>query len=512
MTMSLSVVAIAAVCVVTVAVGGFGLRWSRTTSDFYVAGRAVSSSWNAAAIGGEYLSAASFLGVSGLVFLTGLDMLWVPVGYTLGFLMLLIFVAAPLRRSGAYTLPDFAEIRLGSARLRALCTALVVITGWVYLLPQLQGAGLALRALTGAPGWCGGAVVTVVVAANVMAGGMRSLTLIQAVHYWVKLVAIAVPAVVVVWLWMRGGQPTPPMGWSFQGRMPDHPESTTASLYLTYSSLLALCLGTMGLPHVVVRFYTNPDGRQARRTTVAVIALLSVFYVFPPIYGMLGRIHLPVASGDFVADTVVLLLPRAAVPGALGEVLTAVVAAGAFAAFLSTASGLTLAVAGVLDQDVVRPWLGVRHGAEDDGITSFRLSTLLATAIPCLLLLGAEGASLATTVGLAFALTASTFCPLLVLGVWWRGATAAGVGAGMAVGALTSLTAAVVTVSGVQLSGWPLLVLAQPAAWTVPLAFGTAVAASWATRAQVPADVMHVFVRLHAPESLNLAEGDESRM
>lgn len=105
MTMSLSVVAIAAVCVVTVAVGGFGLRWSRTTSDFYVAGRAVSSSWNAAAIGGEYLSAASFLGVSGLVFLTGLDMLWVPVGYTLGFLMLLIFVAAPLRRSGRTPCP-----------------------------------------------------------------------------------------------------------------------------------------------------------------------------------------------------------------------------------------------------------------------------------------------------------------------------------------------------------------------------------------------------------------------
>ena len=292
MTPTLSVIAIVVVCLVTVAVGGFGLRWSRTTSDFYVASRAVPPALNASAIGGEYLSAASFLGVAGLVYAAGLDTLWYPVGYTLGFVMVLIFVAAPLRRSGAYTLSDFAEDRLGSATLRRLCTALVVISGWLYLLPQLQGAGLAIHALTGAPGWVGGLVVTAVVTANVLAGGMRSLTLVQAAHYWVKLFAIAVPAVILVWIWARSGSPIPE-GVTLSERPSDGTASSAMGLYAAYSTLLALCLGTMGLPHVVVRYYTNPDGRTARRSTVVVIGLLGLFYLFPPMYAALGRAYLP---------------------------------------------------------------------------------------------------------------------------------------------------------------------------------------------------------------------------
>ena len=139
-----SVVAVLLVTTATLAVGAFGLRLSRTTSDFYVAGRAITPGWNASAISGEYLSAASFLGVAGLVLTAGTDMLWFPVGYTAGYLVLLVLVAAPLRRSGAYTLPDFAEARLESARVRTAASLLVVGIGWLYLIPQLQGAGLAL--------------------------------------------------------------------------------------------------------------------------------------------------------------------------------------------------------------------------------------------------------------------------------------------------------------------------------------------------------------------------------
>lgn len=502
MTATLAIVAIVVVCTLTVAAGGFGLRWSRTTSDFYVAGRAVSPSWNAAAIGGEYLSAASFLGVAGLVYAVGLDMLWYPVGYTLGFVLLLIFVAAPLRRSGAYTLPDFAEARLGSRRIRGLCTALVVVTGWLYLLPQLQGAGLALHALTGAPGWVGGIIVTVVVTTNVLAGGMRSLTLVQATHYWVKLFAMAVPAVVLTWLWARGGPPAP-SGAELAGAAVGRPPAM--SLYHAYSTLLALCLGTMGLPHVVVRFYTNPDGRSARRTTVVVIGLLGLFYVFPPMYAALGRMYLPQLPPGVPADTLVLLLPDLVSPGPVGSTLTAILAAGAFAAFLSTASGLTIAVAGVLDQDVVRPALGLTQGVDVDGIGSFRLATVVATTIPCLLLLGISGAGLATTVGLAFALTASTFCPLLLLGVWWRRLTAAGIGAGMTVGAVAVLAATVATVWGPAGSGWTHVILAQPAAWTVPAAFAVTVVVSLLTPRQVPPNALRALVRLHTPESLALS-------
>src|SRR6478752_7164061 len=127
-----AVTGVAVVPVTTVAVGSLGLRRTRTTGDFYVASRRVTPRWNAAAVSGEYLSAASFLGIAGLVLTYVFDMLWYPVGYTAGYLILLALVAAPLRRSGAYTLPDFAHLRLGSAAVRRMSSLLVVLIGWLY--------------------------------------------------------------------------------------------------------------------------------------------------------------------------------------------------------------------------------------------------------------------------------------------------------------------------------------------------------------------------------------------
>ena len=169
------VVAVTVVTAATLVIGAFGLRLSRTTSDFYVASRTVSPLWNASAIGGEYLSAASFLGIAGLVLAYGADMLWFPVGYTAGYLVLLVLVAAPLRRSGAYTLPDFAEARLESLAVRRMASVLVVLIGWLYLMPQFQGAGLALRHghRRARLGWAG-CWSRSWSRCNVVAGGMRS--------------------------------------------------------------------------------------------------------------------------------------------------------------------------------------------------------------------------------------------------------------------------------------------------------------------------------------------------
>ena len=506
------VVAIATVCLTTLVIGAFGLRLSRTTSDFYVAGRSVTARWNASAIGGEYLSAASFLGVAGLVYALGPDMLWFPVGYTAGYLVLLVLVAAPLRRSGAYTLPDFAEARLESRRVRALASVLVVGIGWLYLLPQFQGAGLALHTVTGAPQGLGSLLVAVVVLANVAAGGMRSITLVQAVQYWIKLTALSVPAFVLMWLWLRAGQPAPdvplaPSGggpWSqplsgFGGR--EHP------VYATYSTILALCFGTMGLPHVLVRFYTNPDGRAARRTTLIVVALLGLFYVFTPVYGVLGRVYLPQLPVGARPDSVVLLLPEAVAPGALGSVLSAVLAGGAFAAFLSTASGLTISVAGVIAQDLLGPRLRRRPGSTLSRVQTFRLASVVAVLVPYAASWLSPNVSLADTVGLAFAVAASTFCPLLVLGVWWRRLSVPGAAAGLVVGGVLALTATTTTVFGWAGSaghGWLNALLAQPAAWTVPIAFLVAVLVSLATPSRIPPGTARTMVRLHAPEEMSV--------
>ncbi|MBB3605727.1 Na+(H+)/acetate symporter ActP [Mycolicibacterium sp. BK556] len=549
-----------AAAVATVAVGAYGVRLSRTTSDFLVASRTVGARWNAAAISGEYLSAASFLGVAGLIAKYGADALWYPVGFTAGYLGLLLFVSAPLRRSGAYTVPDFAEFRLGSPRVRRVAMIVVVTVCILYLIPQYQGAGIALKALLGVPVWLGPLVVGGIVIVNVVGGGMRSITFVQAFQYWLKLTAVAVPALVLLTHFGHAhpqlGGPLPPTvdqqtvvtvetdvvvtvadpaGVTVDNHTLETPgrytllEGTTLTLapgaqtpvvagapasgtawiqnggglggnhplYQVFSIMVATFLGAMGLPHVLVRFYTNPDGRAARRTALTVIGLLSFFYLFPVLLGVFARLYVPQLLVTGKADAAVLLLPSAAIAGLPGELIGALVAAGAIAAFLATSSGLLVSIAGALSTDVLR-----------GRVSDFRLAALIAGLIPIPLSLVAPVLDLSRGVGLAFAVAASTLCPLLVLGIWWRGLTAAGAIAGLVVGALASGVAILVAVTGWVdddvLGGWLTTLIGYPAAITVPLAFTTMILVSRVTRRDVPPDVARIFARMHVPERLGM--------
>lgn len=242
MNPAVGLAAFVGVALATASIGFYGLRISRTTGDFYVASRTVRPWWNASAIGGEYLSAASFLGVAGLILLTGTDALWFPVGYTAGYLMLLLFVAAPLRRSGAYTIPDFTEARLQSKAVRRVTSLVVVAVGWLYIVPQLHGAGLTIRISTGLPSWVGSIAVIVVVCVTVVAGGMRSITFVQAFQYWLKLTALAVPVVFLLMHQSDAGMPALAEASSNPTGLP------AAGLYQTVSLLVALLFGTLGLP------------------------------------------------------------------------------------------------------------------------------------------------------------------------------------------------------------------------------------------------------------------------
>ncbi|MGH9043079.1 MAG: cation acetate symporter, partial [Acidimicrobiia bacterium] len=487
-----SVVAVVAVTVATIVIGALGVRVARTTSDFFVASRSVGPMWNASAISGEYLSAASFLGVAGLVMKYGTDMLWYPVGYATGYLVLLLLVAAPLRRFGAYTIPDFAEGRLDSLIVRRLATAFVLLIGWFYLLPQMKGAGVTLRAIVGTPYWVGVVVVGVVITANVALGGMKGITFVQAFQYWLKVTAISLPALVLLGHWHNDDppkltRPAPPTFLSettvdvevdatfvvtettevvVQGTLDGHrrpgvtvveltagrhrvtegtritfPAGTAAPhevglplsdgaswsqpfgpigdqqshpLFFTYSLMLATFLGTMGLPHILVRFYTNPDGRAARQTTLIVLVLLGGFYIFPAVYGALGRIYAPELYLTGATDTVVLALPGRVVGGFAGDLLSGLVAAGAFAAFLSTASGLLISVAGALAQDVA--WPPRPAGRARGTMVDFRRAAAVAGAVAIVLGLQVERFDINVLVGWAFAIAASSFCPLLILG------------------------------------------------------------------------------------------------
>src|SRR5947209_9310120 len=180
--------------------GIWAARVSHTASDFFVAGRSVNAFWNASAISGEYLSAASFMGVAGMVMRYGYDTLWYPVCYATGYLLLLLFIAGPLRRFGAYTIPDFAEGRFDSPTFRKIAVTFVLFIGFFYTMPQMKGAGITLGSILGHPELYsyGVAIVGGVIAFNVALGGMRGITFVQAFQYWAKMFAIAAPMFVLM--------------------------------------------------------------------------------------------------------------------------------------------------------------------------------------------------------------------------------------------------------------------------------------------------------------------------
>ncbi len=573
--MSVILAAVGAVTLGTLGLGAWGVRFARTTSDLLVASRAVSAWWNAAAISGEYLSAASFLGIAGLTMQIGTSALWQSLGFTAGYLALLLFVAAPLRRYGSYTIPDFAEARLHDRRLRLLAAGIVLVIGGFYLVPQLKGAGLALNVVVGSPYWVGIVVVGAVVAINVAIGGMRGITYVQAFQFWIKVFAISVPAIVLLihfgglperaalfgrefphagphGLVVRLGSPQaaefPTAGHFRLGgrtvivhagerlRLPAHTNvrippgmavpvadgitaqtgeswsrpiggSGQGSPLFVYSLLLATFLGTMGLPHILVRFYTNPDGHAARHTTVRVLGLLSLFYLFPGVYGALGRALTPQLYTTGQTDDVVLTLPRLAWPGTMGTLLTAIICAGAFAAFLSTSSGLLVSLAGTISHDL---WPRLRHGARGTVAIRrrhFRAAAVGAMIIPAVLALFARGIDISVLVGWAFAIAASTFCPMFLLGIWWTRLTARGAVAGMTLGMLVATAAILTGLALGEPTGGAAVLLEQPAVVSVPLAFLTMIGVSLLDPRRI--DAGPDMLALHVPEGLGLRLADE---
>ena len=543
--------------VVTIWMGFRSAKTSKTASDFFVAGRSVSVGWNASAISGEYLSAASFMGVAGMVMSSGYDALWYPVCYACGYLFLLLFIAGPLRRFGAYTIPDFAEGRFDSPLFRKIAVCFVLFIGFFYTMPQMKGAGVTLAYIfPGMPYWAGVVLVGVVITFNVALGGMKGITLVQAFQYWMKMFAISVPVFVLMAVFGTYGnhlaenaaRGSPAVNVAEIERKalgekaptdeawisPFGPLTTKAakaagltteqakpySLLYTYSLIIALVCGTAGLPHILVRFYTNPDGVAAKRTTMWVMILIGVFYVFPPVFGVLGRNLLPelyAATGAKGTDKIVLELPRIINEryGIWGSILSGIACAGAFAAFMSTFSGLLVSMTGALAHDVygriLRP-----NSRPEDRLKAFKISAIIVGGVAIVLGTQVEQLQINFMVGQAFAIAAASYFPLLFMSVWWRGMTMKGAATGMLGGGLAALACTtLINVSDLKVvdlgAFWaanPLIriLCEQPAIWTVPLAIGLMIIISKATSADVPADIRMKMLVLHAPEKLGLKQ------
>lgn len=635
----------------TILLGVWATKKSQSVSDFFVAGRNVNVFWNASAISGEYLSAASFMGVAGLIMKNGYDALWYPVGYAAGYLFLLLFIAGPLRRFGAYTIPDFAEGRFHSPAFRKIAVSFVLFIGFFYTMPQMKGAGVTMQGIF--PTWpyaLGIVIVGSVITFNVVVGGMKGITLVQAAQYWAKVFAISLPCFVVMSVYgfynkplqeaatspkaipsipgdkitVKGKAAAPNNAVSFssagvtmvkfetdsklvaisvnpkpkpgdqfdasqainavgstldiksdskgievpkdtllqvtpfdvtnaegktskaslkfefeekteirltapaevggQAYAPNSPSNekwlnpygpltskNQHPVLYTYSLIIALVCGTAGLPHILVRFYTNPDGKSAKRTTLWVMVMLGAFYIFTPIWGSLGRMAMPILYANNATDSTILKLPSTVGGDFWGAMLSGITSAGAFAAFMSTFSGLLVSMSGAFAHDIygkiLRP-----EATPNQRLIAFKLAAVGIGIISMLLGLLVESFDIAMMVGWAFAIGAASYFPLLLLGAWWRGLTAKGAGVGMVGGGLASLTAIVTTmlidkkVISLELSPLMRSLAEQPAIWGVPLSILLMVFISKATRKEVPEDVDTIMLRLHAPESMGLSK------
>jgi hypothetical protein len=282
-------------------------------------------------------------------------------------------------------------------------------------------------------------------------------------------------------------------------------------LLYTYSLIIALVCGTAGLPHILVRFYTNPDGRSAKRTTFWVMILLGLFYVFTPMWGALGRVHIPELLANNKTDTVVIALPRMLENKLLGEILSGITAAGAFAAFMSTFSGLLVSMSGAFAHDIYGKIINPA-ASPMARLRAFQIAAVAVGIVSMLLGLLVEQFDIALLVGWAFAIAAASYFPLLLLGAWWRGLTMPGAAAGMLVGGTASLLA-IITYMALDKKAlvWdvsPLTkaLLEQPAIWGVPLSLTIMVIVSLITARAVPKDINLKMLRLHAPEELGLSK------
>ncbi len=576
--------------VITVGMGFWSAGKSKNAGDFFVAGRSVSVGWNASAISGEYLSAASFMGVAGMVMATGYDALWYPVCYACGYLFLLLFIAGPLRRFGAYTIPDFAEGRYDSPLFRKIAVCFVLFIGFFYTMPQMKGAGTTLSYIfPDLPYWVGVAVVGAVITLNVSLGGMKGITLVQAFQYWLKVFAITLPIFVLAsivghyehhldanktafetaapnasqverkalpakapkdeqWIAPFGKLTTKAVDASIAAAPTPEAKATIEankkpySLLYTYSLIIALVCGTAGLPHILVRFYTNPDGVAAKRTTMWVMILIGVFYIFPPVYGVIGRSLTPElydAVGAKGTDKVVLELPTLLAGKnypVIGSILSGITCAGAFAAFMSTFSGLLVSMTSALAHDVYGRMLKP-NSTPEQRLTAFKWAAVIIGAVAIGLGTQVEALEINFMVGQAFAIAAASYFPLLFMSVWWRGMTMKGAATGMLVGGLSALVAISLTsisdvanaaakklpaadvatywadhpISKYIADYWvahPLarILCEQPAIWAVPLSITLMIVVSKLTAQQIPGDIRMKMLVLHAPEALGLKQ------
>jgi cation/acetate symporter len=425
-------------------------RRTHSTSDYYAAGGRITGTQNGFAIAGDFMSAASFLGISGLVFVSGFDGLIYSIGGLAGWPLVLFLLAERLRNLGRYTFADAVGYRLavGPIRTFSVCATLVVIV--MYLIGQMVGAGTLIQILFGLPYAVSVVTVGALMIVYVCFGGMIATTWVQITKAVLLLIGATVLAVLVM----------AEFGFSFErlfrAAVAVHdkgagilaPGGLVSDPVSALSLGTALVFGTAGLPHILMRFFTVPDARAARQSVFIATGLIGYFYLLTIILGF-GAIVLVADNPAFLTATGALrggdnMAAIHLAQATAGDLFLGFISAVAFATILAVVSGLTLSGASAISHDLYATVLKRGQAAEAEAMRLSRIAAVCLGVIAVVLGIGFEGQNVAYMVLFAFAVSASVNFPILLLAMYWRGLTTRGA----IVGGVTGLLCAAYCVIG----------------------------------------------------------------
>ena len=459
----------------TLGITYWAARRTRTANEFYAADSRLTAGQNGFALAGDWCSAAAFLGFSGLTALYGMDGALYALGPLVAFCTVLLLIAEPLRNTGKYTLGDVIMQRM--QRPPALLAAIggAIVVNFAYLMPQMAGAGVLVKLLTGMPYEAAVVLVGAAMIIYVAFGGMLATTWVQIVKAVLMLAAAAVILIMVLaMIWFD------PLTLFQQAEIRYGPQYLLPGNYLKnpfdqISLGLGYVLGLAGLPHVMTRFYTVPDAKTARRSVVWVMFLVAFFFAGTTLFGL--------AAADFVGQDAIkaadrggnLTLPLLAqyLGGGAGtwggEVMLGFVSAVAVTTILAVVSGLTLSTSGAIAHDFYVNWIKGGHIAERQEVWIARVSAVVIGILAIALGILAQGVNVAVLVILAICIAASASFPVLILSLFWRRFNTAGVVSGILVGLASSVVLAILgpAVRGAD-AVWPLV---NPTIVSMPLGF-----------------------------------------
>ncbi|MDX2017876.1 MAG: cation acetate symporter [Planctomycetota bacterium] len=527
-------------------------RRTKTAAEFYSAGRSITGFQNGWAIAGDYMSAASFLGIAGLIAFYGYDGFMYSVGWLVAYLTVLLIVAEPLRNSGKYTMADLLAARFREKKVRAVAAFSTLTVSLLYMIAQMVGAGLIVNLLI--PGLSFEVIVLsvgVLMLVYVVFGGMLATTWVQIVKAVLLMAGTILLSVLVL----------KQFGFSLIGFFDEVAKITGVVKQADGSSVVknftqpglkyngqwgpldlislgvALICGTAGLPHILVRFYTVPSAKAARTSVVWAMILIGCFYIMTTFLGfgaatLVGKSNIGVFAEGDKATAIVQAEPDAAKRETLskqlaetgyvvkssnsnlaapllarklgGEWLLSFVSAIAFATILAVVAGLTIASSSAFSHDV---WQNVIRGGkatEKESIFVARIAAGIIGVVSIGLAIALKSQNVAFLVGLAFAVAAAANVPAIILAIFWRGFTTAGMIAGMVSGLVSSIVLIVLSPAVMGTDGKHIInaaaifPLENPAILSVPIGFLGAVVGSLLTRdAKSEAGHAELLVRAH---------------